>query len=58
MEQSAWLHGLISVDIWQTKYVQVVAILIRLDNDFDIYQGAKLCRESIKLFNQIWYIRT
>ena len=28
MEQSPWLHDLISVDIWQTKHVQLVEILI------------------------------
>ena len=28
MEQSAWLHALTSVDIWQTKYVALVEILI------------------------------
>ena len=32
MEQSAWLYGLNSVDIWQTKYVQLVAILICFQN--------------------------
>ena len=28
MEQFALLHGLNSVDIWQTKYMQLIAILI------------------------------
>ena len=50
MEQSARFHDLNSVDIWQTKYVQLVAMCLqsldwktiiklnRLGHDFDIYQ--------------------
>ena len=27
MEKSAWFYGLISVVIWQTKYVQLIEIV-------------------------------
>ena len=45
MEQSEWVHGLISVDIWQSKYVQLVEILfffsgiIRLEHEFETIMG-------------------